>query len=162
MNEERFVKLDRMRFTKNKLSSSLALLAIVFDVLFFVSIYQSDVSTWYYNWIIGASIIFNLLFLLIAFLASEGVKSRKTGFTIPLLVLSLMQIVRIFYLPAKARAAVVNIAGVDTQVMGDKQYVYTIVCLALSAVCCAVAAVSSYLNNKRLADHMKTIENKPA
>ena len=156
------IKTDRMRYTKDKFSADLILAAIVLDALYFVSIYQSDVSNWYYNWVIGASIIFNLLFLLIAFLASEGVKSRKTGFTVPLLVLGVMQIVRIFYLPAKAHAAVVNIAGVETQVMGDGQYTYTVVCLALSAVCCIVAAVTSHLNNKRLAEHMKTVENKPA
>lgn len=160
--DARYLKTDRMRYTKDKFSANMIIAAIVLDALYFVSIYKSDVSTWYYNWIIGASIIFNLLFLLIAFLASEGVKSRKTGFTIPLLVLSVMQIVRIFYLPAKAHAAVVNIAGVETVVMDDKQYVYTVVCLALSAVCCAVAAVSSYVNNKRLAEHMKSIETKPA
>lgn len=75
------VSRDRMRYTKDKLSANLVLAAIVLDALYFVSIYQSDVSTWYYNWVIGASIILNLLFLLTAFLASEGVKSRKSGFT---------------------------------------------------------------------------------
>ena len=43
MNEQS-VKLDRMRYTKNTTSSRLALLAIVFDVLYFVSIYKSDVD----------------------------------------------------------------------------------------------------------------------
>ena len=51
------VKKDRMRYTKDKLSSNLALLAIVFDCLYFVSIYQSDVGSWYYNWVIGASVV---------------------------------------------------------------------------------------------------------
>ena len=85
--EEITISRDRMRFTKDTLSANAIIVAIVLDCLYFVSIYQSDVSTWYYNWVIGASIIFNLLFLLTAFLASEGVKNRKTGFTIPLIVL---------------------------------------------------------------------------
>ena len=38
MNEENTIRLDRMRYTKNTASSRLALLAILFDVLFFVSI----------------------------------------------------------------------------------------------------------------------------
>ena len=49
-----------MRFIKNSLSSSLAILGILFDVLYFVSIYQSDVDVYYYNILIGASIVYNL------------------------------------------------------------------------------------------------------
>lgn len=160
--EERSVQIDRMRFTKDNLSANLVLVAIVMDALYFVSIYQSDVSTWYYNWVMGASIICNLLFLLMAFLASEGVKSRKTGFTIPLIVLGLFQVVRIFYLPALAHSSTVTIAGEEIVVMGDSQYYYTIICLAVSAVCCIVAAVTSYMNNKKLAAHMQSLENQSA
>lgn len=160
--EERSIQTDRMRYTQDNLSANLILAAIVMDALYFVSIYQSDVSTWYYNWVMGASIICNLLFLLMAFLASEGVKSRKTGFTIPLIVLGVFQVIRIFYLPALAHSSTVVIAGEEIAVMGDSQYFYTIVCLAISAVCCFVAAVTSYLNNKRLADYLQTLNNQSA
>ncbi|MGN1015764.1 MAG: hypothetical protein ACI4PL_02090 [Faecousia sp.] len=160
--EDQAVARDRMRYTKDKLSANFVLAAIVLDALYFVSIYQSDVSTWYYNWVIGASIIFNLLFLLTAFLASEGVKSRKTGFTIPLLVLGVMQIVRIFYLPAKAHAATVVLAGAEIPVMDNSQYLYTVICLALSAVCCIFAAINSFLNCRKLAAHMQSLENQSA
>jgi hypothetical protein len=160
--EEITISRDRMRFTKDTLSANAVIAAIVLDCLYFVSIYQSDVSTWYYNWIIGASIIFNLLFLLTAFLASEGIKNRKTGFTIPLIALGALQIVRIFYLPAMAHAATVTIAGEEVLVMGNGQYLYTVVCLAISAVCCIFAAINSHINNKKLAAHMQTIENKTA
>ena len=79
MTDDRIVKRDRMRYTKNTLSSTLALLGIVFDVLYFVSIYQSDVGTYYYNILIGASVLYNLIFMLMAFLSSEGVKNYKPG-----------------------------------------------------------------------------------
>ena len=160
MTQEEFrISTDRMRFTKDTLSANTVLFAIVLDCLYFVSIYQSDVSTWYYTWIIGASIIFNLLFLLIAFLASEGVKNRKTGFTGVLIGLGIFQIIRIFYLPAKAHAAIVVVGDAQVQVMGNGQYWYTVICLAVSAVCCIFAAINSHKNNKRLAAHMQTIEN---
>lgn len=157
--EERSVQTDRMRFTKDTLSANLILVAIVMDALYFVSIYQSNVATWYYNWVMGASIICNLLFLLMAFLASEGVKSRKTGFTIPLIALGAFQIIRVFYLPALAHSSTVVIAGEEIVVMGDGQYMYTIACLLISAVCCIVAAVISFMNNKKLAAHMQSLEN---
>ena len=52
MSEDRYTVLDRMRFTKNTTSSRLAILAIVFDVLFFISIYKSDVDNhWCFNYL---------------------------------------------------------------------------------------------------------------
>ena len=160
--EELSVKRDIMRYTKDKLSANLVIMAIVFDALYFVSIYQTDVGSYYYTWVIGASIVYNLLFLLTAFLASEGVKNRKTGYTGLLIGIGVMQIVRIFYLPAKAHAAVVAVSGEELPAMGDGQYMYVVACLAVSAVCCIVAAVTSHINNKNLAEHMRSIENKVA
>lgn len=157
-----FIKRDRMRYTKDSFSSGLVLLAIVFNVLYFVSIYQTDVGRYYYNWVIGASVVYNLLFLLIAFLASQGVKSRKSGYGLMLLVIGLLQIVRVFYLPAKAYAAEVKIGSEMVRVMTDGQHTYVVICLVASAVCCVVAAVSSYLSNQQLAQHMRELEKKSA
>ncbi len=151
-------KLDRMRYTKDTFASGLVLVAIVLDALYFVSVYQSDIGSYYYTWVIGASVIYNLLFMLAAFLASEGVKSRKSDYTITLLFIGVMQFARMFYLPAKAHAATVEISGETIPVMGDGQYYYLIVCLAISGVCCLVAAISSYINNKKLANYMSSID----
>lgn len=156
--EELLIKKDRMRYTKDSLSSNLILLAIVLDALYFVAVYQLDVGSYYYNWVIGASIVYNLLFLLSAFLASEGVKNRRTGYTGMLIVIGVMQIVRIFYLPAKAHSALVAVNGMEVPAMGDGKYVYAIVCLAVSAICCIAAAVISNRNNKTLAEYMRSIE----
>lgn len=152
------IKKDRMRYTKDSFSSSLLLLSIVFDCLFFVSIYQSDVGTYYYNWMIGVSIVYNLIFLLAAFLASESVKNRKGGYTAIIVILGIVQIARIFILPAKAHVATALVDGVEVAVMGDGQYMYVVGCLLASAVCCFVAAVTSAKNNKVLADYMASIE----
>ncbi len=159
--EDKQVKVDRMRYTKDKLSSTLVLLAIVLDALYFVSIYETDIGSYYYNWTIGASVVYNLLFLLIAFLASEGVKNRQNGFMIPLIVLGLMQIARIFYLPAKAYASTVDVAGEMLAVMSDRQYLYVVVLLAVSGICCLIAAVTSTINNTTLARYMRSLEDKP-
>ena len=159
---DQYLKRDRMRYSKDSLSSNLVLLAIVFDVLYFVSIYKSDVGSYYYTWMIGASVVYNLLFLLTAFLSSQAVKNRKSGYGVTLLVLGVMQIVRIFYLPAKAHAANLEIGQDLLQVMDDRQYIYVVVCLSVSAVCCIVAAVTNYINNKQLAEHMRQLKNKAA
>lgn len=157
--EEQLVKIDRMRYTKDKLSANLILAAIVLDALYFISIYKTDVGTYYYTWVIGASIVYNLLFLLTAFLASEGVKSRRGSYTGLLMFIGLMQFVRVFYLPAKAHAAVVNINNVDIRVMTDGQYLFTVICLVLSGACCIVAAITSFKNRKTLSDYMRSLQN---
>ncbi len=159
--EDKQVKIDRMRYTKDKLSSTLVLLAIVLDALYFISIYETDIGSYYYTWTIGASVVYNLLFLLIAFLASEGVKNRQNGFMIPLIVLGAMQIARVFYLPAKAHAATVDVAGEMLAVMNDQQYLYVTVLLVISGICCLVAAVTSTVNNTTLARYMRSLEEKP-
>ena len=156
------IQKDRMRYTKDKFSANLVILAIVFDCLYFVSLYQSDVGTYYYTWMIGVSVVYNLVFLLAAFLASESVKNRRTGYSVVLIALGLVQIARIFILPAQAHAATALVNGVEVPVMDDKQYLYVVVCLILSGICCLVAAVTSARNNKILADYMRTIENQAA
>lgn len=151
------IQLDRMRYTKNTLSANLVLLAIVANALYFVSLYQSDVGSYYYNILIGASVIYNLIFMLAAFLCSEGVKSRKGNYLPMLLALGVGQVVRMFIIPAQAHSATTIINKVETLVMSDGQYTYMIVMLAISAVCCIIAGVTSFMQNKKLNDYLKTL-----
>jgi hypothetical protein len=62
--DEKSIARDRMRYIQNTQSANLCYLGILFNVLFFVNIYKSDVGTYYYNVLIGVSIVNNLLFLL--------------------------------------------------------------------------------------------------
>lgn len=149
-DENKRTQLDRMRYAKNAASSRLALLSIVFNVLYFVSIYQSDVGSWYYTILIGGSIVYNLLFMLMAFLASEGVKNYKLGYSVLLLVLGAGQIVRMGYLPVKAHAATVTISKVTYQVMSDGQFAWVLACLALSAACAIAAGVMGVRRSRML------------
>lgn len=160
--EELNLKKDRMRYTKDSFSSNMVLLGIVLNALYFVSIYQTDVGSYYYTWVIGASIIYNLIFMLAAFLASQGVSNRKSGYSGILALIGVMQIVRIFYLPAKAHAATVTIQAEEIPVMSDSQYLFVVICLAVSAVCCVVAAVSSFMKNRTLRAYLQTIDNQVA
>lgn len=151
------VEMDRKRYTKNKLSANLVLGAILFDVLYFVSLYQSDVGSYYYNILIGASVIYNLVFLLAAFLCSEGVKSRKGNYMPALIIMGALQIVRIFIIPAAAHGATMVIRKETVQVMTDGQYWYMIGNLVLSSLCCFAAGVTSFVQNKKLNDYLKTL-----
>ena len=154
MSEVQEIKLDRMRYTKNTTSSRLALLAIVFDVLFFISIYKSNVGTWYYNILMGASIIYNLVFMLATFLSSESVKNYKAEYSYVMIVLGVLQIVRIWIYPMTAHAAVVN----NEPVMGTAQFVRVIIYLVLSAASLFAGAVINLNKSRALASRIASLE----
>ena len=156
--EDRTIQRDRMRFIKNSLSSNLALLGILFDVFYFVSIYKSDVGSYYYNYIIGVSIVYNLVFMLAAFLASEGVKNYKKEYSYLLAVIGLVQIVRIFIIPMQAHAATVAVNGAEVTVMQNGQFYRVVVYLIISAACLIASAVVNFIRCRELAEHLKTLE----
>lgn len=142
MRDVSTIKKDRLRYTKNKLSSNLAYLGILFDVLYFVSIYGSDVGNYYYTITIGLSVVYNLIFLLAAFLSSEGVKNYKLGYSYFIIVVGALQFARIFGIPGMAHSATTVVNGVETMVMGDKQFIYVVICLVLSGAACIVSGVA--------------------
>ena len=162
MTEERTIKLDRLRYTKNTASSRLVYLAILLDVFFFVSIYKSDVGSYYYNILIGASILYNLIFMLAAFLASEGVKNYKKGYTWLLMTLGAIQVARIFIIPVQAHAATITIKKVSYQVMENGQFIRVTLYLALSALCLFAAAVINLQKSNALASHIASLEGQKA
>ena len=151
------VKKDRLRYTKNKLSSTLAILAIVFDALYFISIYSSDVGRYYYTYVIGASIVYNLLFLLCAFLASEGVKSYKLSYAVLLIAIGAMQLGRIFYIPMNAHTTEVVVGTENVIAMGDAQFTRVVIYLALSAAACIAAGVIGIIKTVTLENYKKQI-----
>lgn len=156
---DRELKLDRMRYVKNTASSQLCYLAILLNVLYFVSIYKSDVGSWYYQILVGGSIVYNLLFMLIAFLASEGVKNYQESFTKVLFVLGALQVCRIFILPMQAHAASAKIGGTETAVMGDAQFIRCIIYLIGSAVCLIAAGIINARKAAALNRHIRATES---
>jgi len=164
MNEELQIRRDRMRFVKNSLCANLAIIAIVFDVLYFINIYEADVThtvgNFYYQYRIGVSIIYNILFLLATFLSSEGIKNYKREYAFALIVLGVLQIVRIFWLPAQAAAAEVTVGSVTTRVMDAAQHVRVIIYLAASGACCIASGVIGLQRCRELSEHMASLEAK--
>lgn len=160
LENDAIIKKDRLRFTKNKLSSNLALLAIVFNAFYFVSIYKSDVGDYYYTIMIGISVLYNLLFMLAAFLSSEGSKNYKMNYSYVMLGLGLGQIVRIFIIPAQAKAATVNIDGADRIVMDNAQYTRVCLYLLISAGLLIAAGVINIIKSSTLTKYQAELENK--
>ncbi len=148
-NYELRVERDRLRYKKNSLSSSLTYLSILLNVLYFVSIYKSN-NPYYYKIVIGVSVLVNLVFLLSAFLCSEGVKNYKMPHAIGLFALAGLQIIRIFYYPLKASAE---------GVMNGEQLTFVLFCLIGSAVTALIAGVFGVIRTKELNEHMAYLES---
>jgi hypothetical protein len=153
------IKKDRMRFTKNTLSSTLCYLAIFLNALYFVTLYSIDkiesVGQDYYGFHIGLSVVYNLLFMLFSFLCSEGVKNYSKVYSIVLLFIGAMQVVRIFDIPMKAHNTIISLEQVETAVMDDKQFITLVVFLVISAVCCVVAGVIGLTKTITLENYKK-------
>ena len=155
------IGLDRMRYNKNLLSSRLCYLAILFNVLYFVLMYEINNSRMYVA-LMGASIVYNLVFLLLCFLASEGVKNYKISYGYLLLGLGAGQIARIFILPAQSATVIKKVTMVKVgKKMREKveeiapaitpeQHTWVIVFLVLSAVLCLVAGVIAVIRSRKL------------
>ena len=158
MNDDKQVRLDRMRYTKNTTASGLALLSILFDVFFFISIYESNVGSWYYNILIGASILYNLIFLLAAFLSSEGIKNYKIAYSYLMIALGIGQIIRIFIYPVTAHNSTVIIQEKAVTVMENPQFIRCVLYLLLSAACLIVGAVIGMTRSKALKDHLARLK----
>ena len=162
LDDPKVARIDRMRYAKNTFSSRLTYLAILFNVLYFVSIYESDVGSWYYQILIGGSIVYNLVFMLMTFLASEGVKNYKLGYSVLLLAAGAGQIIRMFILPRMAYAATITIKSVKSPVMEMSQLVWVIIWLCLSALCCFVAGAVGVHRSRVLAAYNATLNEKSA
>lgn len=160
--EERTIQRDRMRFTKNSLSSNLAILGILANVFYFVSIYKSDVGTYYYSYIIGISIVYNLIFMLAVFLSSEGVKNYKRNYSYLLAAIGVIQIVRIFIIPVDAHRTTVDLNGQSVLVMQNAQFTRVLIYLIISAVCLVSSAVVNFIRCNELEAHLKTLETQGA
>ncbi len=144
-----------MRFVKNKASSNFAYLAIIFNVLYFVSIYSSDVGYYYYTTTIGLSVVYNLLFLLTAFLSSEGLKNYKFSYGVVITVVGALQLVRILGFPM---GAVSSVTTDGTAVMGAGQFVYTVTMLSLSSASAIASGIIGIVRAKNLEKYKKTLE----
>ncbi len=157
MTDERTIQRDRMRFIKNSLSSTLAILGILFNVFYFVSLYKSDVGTYYYNYLIGISIVYNLVFMLAVFLSSEGVKNYKKGYSFLLAIIGVVQIARIFIIPMAAHTTETVVSGESVVVMQDGQFMRVVVYLVVSAVCLVASAVVNFIRCNELEAHLKSL-----
>ncbi len=96
-----FITLEQMKYKKNSLPYTLVILGLVFDVFYFFALYKNN-SNYYYTIELGATVLYNLIFMLIVFLSAENIKNYHISFSIVVIVIGVLQIARIFYYPLNA------------------------------------------------------------
>ncbi|MGN0805472.1 MAG: hypothetical protein ACI4MC_00415 [Candidatus Coproplasma sp.] len=151
---------DILRYKKNKLPANLALLALVFNILYFTLLYTIH-TTEMYTLVVGISVIVNLLVLLGGFYASEGIKSYNKKNCILLLVLGAAQIVRIFIYPLQGLSGnwMAGNAYFGAIMTPASNGTLLIIYLAGSAACFIASAVLGYININKRDAHLKKVES---
>lgn len=162
---DKIVNTDIMRYKTNRLPAMLALLSLVFNVLYFCLLYGFK-NSFFSNWKIGVSVVITLVTLLFTFLASEGIKGYNKKYCIMLLVLAAIQIIRIFILPIQALQN--DLSGAENPALSVRYFgmdlssqaycAILIIWLSLSATCLIASAVLGYINCTRLEKFNAAIE----
>lgn len=160
MDKNLIIQDDILRYKKNKFASSFAILALVLNCLYFTLLY-AVCETALYKVPLGFSVIVNLLVLLAGFYASEGIKGYNKKFSIVLIVLAVMQVLRIIYYPiiggAKGWLADNNhYFGISMNNTANS--ILMVIYLAGSAACFIVSAVQGYIVARRLEVFQKKLD----
>lgn len=161
MDNNSIIRDDILRYKKNKFASSFALLALVFNCLYFSVIYAiSAVQSMFDVWM-GISVIVNLLVLLMGFYASEGVKGYNKNFAYVLFALAVLQLVRIIYYPSigMAKEWLVGNFFFGITMTNASNGVLMIVFLVASAACFIVSAVHGFIVARKLESFQKKLDN---
>ena len=138
------VKLDKMCYKRDKLSYSLVLLGLAFNVFYFFTLYKSN-STYFFKYNVGISILYNLLFMLFVFLSAEEIKNYHRNFSIFLMVVGIAQIVRAFLYPLNA---------LKEEAIEQKTFVLILIYCILSGALLISGGVISFIKSTRLKEYI--------
>lgn len=152
IQERVLLKKDRMRYEPNAISSQLALLGVIANVVFFISLYGIN-SDFMYDALIAISIVYNLAFMLVTILSSQAVKAYNRNYSIALIVIGLLQIVRIFIMPQRC---FIN------EVATNSGYLVMVVSLAVSAAFLFASGIVGIIKSIEYKNYMASIDLKTA
>lgn len=152
---KRDIETDIMKYKNNKASFLLCILAIILDVIMFLSFYET--TSCVPNFEMGIDLIVNVLFLLACFLGAEKNKVYDKKWAIILFIIAGLQILRIFWIPTKY----FNIWLKDNKLgLSMAKYIFTNIMLILSSVSLVFSGVITLFKHKRLEDYNNKFEER--
>lgn len=145
------IQNDIMRYKKNKLGANLALLGLAAGCIYFLSLYsQVKNNNFYYTWVIAFDVIYNLFFLLFAFLFSEQVKNYNRKLFPLQIIVGALQIARIFWLP---------LTGILARAIDIGSFLLMAITLGISGACIIASAVIGFIRAKSVENFAKKVES---
>jgi TRAP-type uncharacterized transport system fused permease subunit len=130
---------ERMQYQIDRLSYWLCVLSIVFNVVYFVSIYTNKVVA--PDLTIGVDVIVNIVFMMIVFLGGEKLKAYQKKWNIYVMLIGAVQILRIFFIPMHFR---------ELEMLTGDEYTMVIVWILISGILLLLAGINSSINLKIL------------
>ena len=140
-----------MKYQSDKLSYSLCVFGIIFNVIYFVSIYTNrSIAP---DAVIGADVLINIIFMMVVFLASEKLKLYEKKWNIYALLLGIVQILRVFWLPMHYK---------NLDMLVGSKYILILLWLLSSAAVLILAGINATVNSAILskANTMSELEEK--
>ncbi|MDD3999461.1 MAG: hypothetical protein PHX62_01020 [Bacilli bacterium] len=135
-----WVSIDKRKYKTDSLSFFLAIIGLIANVFYFFTFYKNN-NNYYYSYMMGISVLYNLIFMLIVFLAAEEIKNYRRPYSVLLFVIGLIQIFRIFFYPKQA---------LDAGFLDPKSYMLLAIYLLISSVFLISSAVVSFWNSTTL------------
>ncbi len=152
------IKNDILRYTTNKLSFLLCILAIVFSVANFLIIYKTNSAATntdqIANFKLGLDLLINVILIIVFFLLAEKTKAYKKNASYVCFGLAGVQVLRIFFLPLSYYLAYVDTGVYGITLVG---FIWCIVLLLCSAASLVGAALINLKKYNTLQDHLKKI-----
>jgi hypothetical protein len=128
--------IDKKKYRTDTISYTLVLLGLVFNVLYFTTLYKNN-HNYYYNYKMGISVVYNLVFMLLVFFGAEEIKHYRRPYAVLLFIIGLLQIGRIFVFPRLA---------FEADRLSRESYNWIIVYLLASCALLVAGAITSFVN----------------
>ena len=142
---EKETSKEKMKYKRDNMSFAFAIFGLIFNVLYFFAFYKNN-GNFYYGWMMGISVLYNLLFMLFTFYSAQEVKNYHIGFGVLLLLLGVGQIVRMFIYPKQALAQ---------EALELKAYTLLVIYLAISASFLVAGGTVSVIKSITLRNFVK-------
>lgn len=143
--------VDRMRYQSDSAAFWLCILGICFNIAYFIGIYSNRLLT--PDASVGLDVLYNIVFMLIAFLTSEKTKAYARPWAFAAAGLGAAQVLRIEWLPKKF---------LEAELLAESGYRLAVLLLCASGAALLLAGAVCLIHATMLKRHMAALGNNGA
>ncbi len=142
-------KIEIMKYKRNSLPYSLILIGLMFNVVYFIKLYQQN-DLYFYNISMGISVIYNLMFMLFIFLSAENIKVYSIAYSFFVIFVGILQTIRISFTPKKA---------LENNIINSEDFEFLRAFLLLSSIFLIVGGIISVIKSYQLKRFLREEKN---